>query len=136
MKTLKNKQIIAFIIDYFIIALIMVACCVSNLPDWFWKIEFEVATVPVSFYSFGAILITIPIFCRDLLFRNASLGKKIMRIKIVDFDGNMPKAKTVIKRGFLMNTVGFVLLFLKYDIQKWEIDVCKTKIVHSNQDRG
>ena len=70
---------------------------------------------------------------KDFLFRNASFGKKIMGLVILDDKSNVPSLKIMIKRGFLMPTLGYVIfvksIFTGDDFKNWELDKLKTKVV-------
>ena len=97
MKILKKRAIAAFI-DSFLFGSAVAACQLA-IPDL------------LDGKGLLLILLFIPFFCRDFLFLNASIGKKIMGIAIYDRKFERPKLFTLFKRSFLTATVGFALLY-------------------------
>ena len=129
---MSRNRIIASLIDLCIIGTIL-AICTMFAPEWFWGFTFKIGAVPVSIPSVGFVLLIV-IFCfKDVLFRNASLGKKIMNLIIVDNEWNIPPVKTLMKRGILMPTWGYVTLIKNlsgdFSIENWEIDNLRTKVI-------
>ena len=57
------------------------------------------------------ILMLIPFFCRDFVFRNASLGKVLFGIAIYDKHWKRPTFKTLFIRSVAVSSVGYVLLW-------------------------
>ena len=88
------KRFFAEIIDYFIIGLLFVGLENFNLPEWFYGISFNIADIPITIPSVGVLIVIIPIVIKDLLFKNASIGKKIMGLVIVDDKKNIPSIKS------------------------------------------
>ena len=97
MKILK-KRAIALIIDSFWFAPYMVL--VLELLKFL--------NVPLGSW---VVLLFLPLFARDIVFRNASIGKKIMGIRIYDNDWKAPGFFVLLKRSFFVITVGYVLLW-------------------------
>ena len=56
------------------------------------------------------IFLFIPFFCRDIVFGNASPGKRILGISIYSTNWEKPSLKTLILRSFCTATVVYVLL--------------------------
>ena len=59
--------------------------------------------------NFDFLIIVIFLSSRDLIFRNASIGKKILGIAVYDNDWQPPRFHVLLKRSFLTGTVGFIL---------------------------
>ncbi len=138
MKKILSKRKIAAFIDYFflgtVLALISYWGRLSHMPGWLLVFEFEIGSVPVSLPSFGFFILLFIIAAKDSLFRNASLGKKIMGLRIVMEDGTLPPLKTIWKRGLVMQTLGYTT-YIKYrfaggDIIDWERQHLKTKVIN------
>ena len=98
MKILK-KRALAFLIDGFMFSILWVYGQ-SFLLNWF----------PNAGKIINIILF-VPLFFKDLVFRNASIGKKLLGIEIYNDDWKSPSFGTLIKRAFLMTTIGYVLFF-------------------------
>ena len=102
-----EKRVIAILIDGFVFGAIYTL--------------FKEMIIPKQFFDLGLILYLIlffPLFCKDFLFKNASLGKKIMGIEIFDCNWKKPKGYILIKRTFLMLTVGYVKCCKSFFIDK------------------
>ena len=118
-----KKRVLACIVDSLIFALIIASCQLA---------------IPWFLAGRGIVLILwfVPFFLRDLLFRNASLGKKLFNIAVYDKNWNKPKFGLLIKRSFLTSTVGYSL-FLKSRFSErrilslfdWERDKLGTQVV-------
>lgn len=121
--TIIQKRGIALLIDNFVFGSIIAAIQLA-IPDLL------VQKTPVL------ILMFIPLFLRDWLFRNASLGKKIMRIAIFDNNWKPPSLLTLFKRSILTGTVVYVML-CKYKfidgnsiyVIDWERDNIGTRVI-------
>lgn len=127
------------LIDYFIyIAVLMTISYVIKAyspPTWFLEVRyyfndnayFKIGTfVPIIMYS--AVLF------KDLVFRNASIGKRIMGFVITDVAYNKPRILTIIKRAFVLSFVGvYVYIFRLYrkygSFDDWELHFLKTRVV-------
>ena len=82
---------------------------------------FKEFVIPKQFLELGLVfylILFLTLFCKDLLFRNASLGKKIMGIEIFDCNWKKPKGYILIKRAFLMLTVGYVICYKSFFVDK------------------
>lgn len=102
-----EKRVVAILIDGFVFGAIYTL--------------FKELVIPKQFLELGLIFYLIlffPLFCKDLFFRNASLGKKIMGIEIFDCNWKKPKGYILIKRAFLMLTVGYVIAYKSFFVDK------------------
>lgn len=125
MKILKKREIAVFI-DTLTVGIIH-------------TVGIQVLETVFKLSSIGTILNVIlitPIFFKDLVFKNASIGKKIMGIAIYDDKWNKPNAKQIIKRSLLMMTYGFVLFWKtifvgesKITLFDWERETLKTRVI-------
>ena len=82
--------------------------------------------------SFVYFLVFVPFFFKDVLFRNASIGKVIFGLVILDTNWKRPGIWTLIKRTPVMLTVGFVIFRIKKDrswFLEWELATLKTRVV-------
>lgn len=124
------RRILAMLVDYLLIGFIF---AVLQLPDFFFVMKFDVGPMPISIPSIGALIIIVYIGAKDLLFRNASIGKFLMGIVILTKEGRKPSIKTILMRGIIMQTYGyckFVLTgFDKEYIQQWEMEKLGTCVV-------
>lgn len=122
MKILK-KRAWAAIIDVFILGLIIGILQFLN-PNLF------------DGRGYLLILFIIPLFLRDILFRNASLGKVLCRIAIYGNDWKAPSLWLLIKRSFLTATIGYGI-FMKskfidggvISLFDWERDTLGTRVI-------
>ncbi|MBQ8719985.1 MAG: RDD family protein [Clostridia bacterium] len=122
MKILK-KRALAAIIDVFVLGLIIGFVQFLN-PNLFGD------------KGYLLILFIIPLFLRDILFRNASLGKVLCRISVYDNDWKAPSLWLLIKRSFLTATIGYGI-FMKskfidggiVSLFDWERDALGTRVI-------
>ena len=98
MKILK-KRIIAFVIDMFTITFIVVAIYESI------KNYFIIPDILVIVFIF------VPFFIRDVFFRNASLGKKILGIAVYDEEWKAPKLLLLVKRSAVLTFIGCFMIY-------------------------
>jgi uncharacterized RDD family membrane protein YckC len=108
MKVLK-KRAIALLIDGFILGIYY---------------EFLRLLLPENFFNLGVfsyIIIFVPFFFRDCIFKNASIGKKIVGIKVFTIDWTTPSVLLLAKRALFMATIGYVLW--------WKIKVTDGKMI-------
>ena len=128
-----NKRITAYIIDYFLIAVLLVLCGISNLPDWVWWISFNIGEVPVTLPSFGFPFLITPFVLKDCVYGNASIGQKSMGLVIVDEKWGRPSFKVMMKRGFLLLSIGIPTYILSktngMDFEVWEYEKTKTRVI-------
>ena len=124
MKILK-KRAIAILIDCFIHGILMVSFLeITSLSKY---------TVGGSNWE---LLLFIPLLFKDALFRNASIGKKIVGIEIYDVNWDKPTLKALVKRSVFMYTAGYVLMYKLYfidgtfiDIFDWERERLHTRVI-------
>ena len=122
MKIIKKRSIAA-LIDAFIMGMILVL----------FEAVFKSFNIKIGNWD---LLLFIPCFCRDCLFGNASIGKKILGIAIYDDKWKRPGVKKLFLRSLLMSTVGYAL-FLKFkfvdgsliSILDWERDKFGTRVI-------
>ena len=131
------KRVLATLIDN-----ILLGSCVvwisSHTSEWFWGFDFSVGSMSLPLPSVGIVLVVAYFACKDLLFKNASLGKKIMGLMIVDANSCVPGYKEIMKRGILINSWGYMSMvktvffgkdsFKEWE-QNWEIDHLKTRVI-------
>lgn len=131
------KRFFAEIIDCFIIGLLFAGLDRFSLPEWFYGISFNIADIPITIPSVGVLIVIIPMVIKDLLFKNASIGKKIMALVVVDDKRNVPDKKTILKRGILMPTLGYMVFvtsgFDKDYFEMWELNILKTMVVNKKE---
>ena len=97
MKILR-KRAIAVLIDSFFVASVLVL--LQELLNYL--------NVNIGNWD---VLIVLLFFIRDFIFRNASIGKKILGLKVYDKNWRAPGFLTLFKRSIVISTVGFVLLW-------------------------
>ena len=124
-----QKRICAVSIDTLLFGSVFIPI-IKIMPDWYLN----------TLGAFGYLIFFVPFFCRDFLFRNASLGKKLMGIAIYDNRWQKPTLSLLFKRSFLTYTVGYT----KYIKSKcysgesamvlfdWERDAMKTRVIDKN----
>lgn len=98
MKKLFYKRIFAYLIDG-----LLFAFCYEMLRDY-------IAIFIKITDSWGYFLVFLPLIIRDFWFRNASLGKKILGLVVVDDNWLTPRFSTIVKRSAFTATLGFALL--------------------------
>ncbi|MBR2634560.1 MAG: RDD family protein [Clostridia bacterium] len=89
--------------------------------------------------SISYFLFISPFFFKDIVFRNASVGKKIVGLAIYNKDGSIPNFKLLIKRSFLMTTIGYLYFCKGFFVDKkyysalieWEEKTFGTKVVNT-----
>ena len=121
MKILK-KRILATSIDYFVYGF-----CFALVLESFGVI--------ISSEAMYAVCVIPLIFFKDCVFRNASLGKRMLGVSIYTIDWQMPTMVDLIKRLFYQYIVGsFVYLRVRFggnwmDYFEWEIDTTKMIVI-------
>ena len=125
-----KKRFCACLIDSFIHGSFMVVCQTLLEKYIFEQYVFELWS---NYFDF---LLLIPFFFKDLVFRNASLGKKLMGIIIVNEEWQAPQRKTIVKRAIMMSTVGFCLAWkgkivdgTPIELFGWEREKLKTQVI-------
>jgi len=91
----------------------------------------------IDIYSWSEYLILLFVF-KDIVFGKRSLGMLLLGIKIYDVNWETPRAKHILKRTFLMLTLGFVLMWHikliegdNYQFCEWEKNRIKTITIDS-----
>ena len=119
-----KKRISAMIIDYFIIL------AVSQIP-------LIIYTIVSDFNIFEALnsvimIVMILVIFKDFVFRNASIGKKIMKLEIRKSDDKIPSITAIIFRNITVSIwpLECILILMK----KTGIGdlICDTKVVEVN----
>ena len=116
-KRYKSSIIIdIFVIMFFLVlSFLTMAAFGQNVINYF----------PIPFVS----IVFLYYFFGDKLFKNKSLGKKIMKIKIIDSNNNIPRLKQIfIRRMFELINYDLKLFKSPYDID----DKSKTRIDFDN----
>ena len=121
------KRSIASFIDDFVVAVFFYI-----FQNIFIKFGFE-----LNFFVY--FLFLTPLFFKDIVFRNASIGKKIVGLVICNKDGSLPDFKILVKRAFLMYSVGYYYFLKGLCIDKiyfselvyWEENTFGTKVINS-----
>lgn len=85
------------------------------------------------------VMITWPLFLsrKDLAFKNASIGKKIMKIEILNEDGSIPTKEIIVKRitsGDLL--FSFEVVNILFENKTNSDKRLKTKVVYSEKKKG
>lgn len=93
---LQIKRIFATVIDAFVIGMITVFLD-ETISNWIESSERSYFLYPYVIYIF----LVASIFLRDSVFINASLGKRIMGLVVVDPEGCIPSFRILITRSFL-----------------------------------
>lgn len=116
---MSKRKIIALYIDSFFIA--MLCAFVQSLLN----IK-NVVFFMLFYFGFALLLFII----RPLLFKNASVGMRIMHIMIVDKDGQIPPKKQILKRQCLTPLILFQWIkFQGCDTAEWELMHIGTQII-------
>lgn len=87
--------------------------------------------------SGSVILLLIPFIFRDLVFRNASIGKKILGLAVYDKNWRKPKCGVLILRSFSSMTIEYGILMYKskpfkrgiISIFDWEREKLGTRVI-------
>ena len=120
-----NKRIVAAIIDFYIICFLSSAfICVFTLGKF--------SITPFSIISYLAISIILLLF-KDLVIKNTSIGKRILKLEVVKTDGTKLMPTDIIKRNIPFIVLLPVEVFLLITNNKRIGDIwAKTSIVHNN----
>ena len=100
-----SRRCIAYLIDYVLYNIFIIIFIL------FFNIKFS-----IEFYSFGFLLYFL---ISILLFSKNTIGKKIVKIKIVNQNGNEAKVHQVLARYILR----YIIYFKVYDIINWSREV-------------
>ena len=120
-----TKRTIAALIDIFVVAFASVVCIkiVSFLPG-------------ISTQIISRACVLGEIFLRDLICKNASIGKKVMGLMVLDENWEVPKRSFLIGRAFFSSTIGYYRYILmwfrkenKTEFFEWEKEHLKAYVV-------
>ena len=82
----------------------------------------------------------VPFFFKDIVFRNASIGKMMMGISIYNIDWKKPKFWTLVLRSFAVSSIGFVKHMVemktygnKMAVIDWERDKIGTFVIDNKK---
>ena len=122
MKILK-KRAIALIVDSSLIAFV------------FAGIDY-ILGLSVLEFQFFKVLFYMIFFFKDIVFKNASIGKKIMGIEIYDLEWKVPNIMKLFVRSMLINTIGIIYVWKAKFIDgsmiyliDFERERCKTRVI-------
>ncbi len=125
------KRILGFFIDWMIF--FMVATILLLFGQNF-KIEYLLYPSIKMFYVIGIVLYAIwfivyPLF-KDLIFKNASIGKKLFKLHIVDSKNEVPRKSKMILRNitFFIAPIEILLILLNNGIRLGDI-IADTKVI-------
>lgn len=128
------KRCIAAMIDTFMFGICFV-CLEKLLPDWFDWFK--------NLRTIGYIILLLPFYFKDLIFKNASLGKKMFGLSIYTTDWNKPSFFKTVKRSVITNVVGylyFLKLFMlrenKLLLYEWEKKQLNTFVIENKVYKG
>lgn len=103
-----QKRVLSIILDYIIILVLS-----SPFYYIFLKINGSVESAG-NYYMYIVMIILV---IKDLIFRNASIAKKIMKLEVRKEDGSIPSMLTLILRNltFIIWPIEILLILLKKD---------------------
>ena len=123
MKVFK-KRICAVFVDSFVFGLIIAS------------LQLLIPNITVDRSPIFYLLLLFPFFMRDFIFKGASIGKKLLGIRIYDKNWESPSFSVLLKRSFLTTFVGYFMCFkIKFvdgsiiDIIDLERDKLGTRVV-------
>lgn len=124
----KIKRILAALIDFFII------CFLCTMSVGILTLG-ELTATPLSIVVY-TVLYVVFLLTKDLIFKSASIGKRIFKLEVIKIDGTKLRAVDVIKRNV---TVIFLLpleelLIMANDRRIGDI-WAKTSVVHNASKR-
>jgi hypothetical protein len=134
-KSTRTLRLTAELIDDFMLAIILIIFTNIDLADWFWMITFDsgIPFLSLTIPSIGGATLVFYFFTKDLMFKNASLGKRIMGLIILDEKWEVPNAKQIFKRGVTMTVMGMVIYSKTYmtegDFEGWELSKSHTRVL-------
>lgn len=117
-----GKRILAFLIDHIIICfsfvlLGMVEMFVQTDFELFWKIYYIILLAFMFIYFFKDVI------------SGQSIGKRILKIKVVDLDGNTPKLFNLIIRNITILIWPIEAILVLLDKPRLGDILAKTKVV-------
>lgn len=116
-----NKRILAFFIDVFVaMILLFVLGLLSNI---------NFPLIMGKIYAVILIISTFSLYLKDI-FRGQSIGKRILKIKVVDFDYNSPNVLQLILRNITLFIWPVEALLFLLDRPRIGDRIAKTKVVN------
>lgn len=95
------KRYGAFVIDVITASLIGYVAFIITLEVVYYNYPDIIENNFLLANYINNILVLILVICKDLVFRNASIGKKILKLKVVTDEGNKPSVKSMLIRNIL-----------------------------------
>ena len=137
---LYKRRILASVIDYTLIFLLWFVFSLIDIPIHYIVFSIQLASdITLDLPSIGFFVLLFPFLFKDCLFRNASLGKKIMKLVILDDEWKKPKLFTMVKRSFFIFTHACLTFphkeYIK-DLLAWEIDHLHTRVIDQQSLRS
>ena len=121
-----EKRVVAYLIDIFLFAIS-------------YEVARQLLSKLVEEPTRIAIFLVIPFVFRDMIFRNASLGKKILGIVVLDLKWQKPPIRLMLKRAVLENTKGIMHCYKSFFLGEkgitlisyidWEMSDTKTFVI-------
>ena len=121
-----EKRVVAYLIDIFLFAI-------------GYEVARQLLSKLVEEPTRIAIFLVIPFVFRDMVFRNASLGKKILGIVVLDLKWQKPPIRLMLKRAVLENTKGIMHCYKSFFLGEkgitlisyidWEMSDTKTFVI-------
>ena len=118
------KRFIAFLIDWLIIVF-PIYIYITNKVGLNPRVE---DAIPMLI---GLLILVILILLRDLAFGNASIGKKIMDLKVVDENNKKPSVLKLIKRNttLLLVPLELISILMDKDARRMGDQLANTKVI-------
>ena len=123
------RRIVAFYIDILVYGFVIIMVAVPSLMLIFYL--FVGGMIRNVFMDIFYIVFFVFFSFKDLLYKNASVGKKILHLKVVTDDSKIPCKKIIILRNILdfIWPVNFIILIISG--KKMEDWLFKTNVVSS-----
>ena len=131
---LKAKRILAALLDYYILYFGIYKILIFFRWNVFDNsIDYNLFKNIVTCFTWSYFLF------KDLLFKNASISKKILRLEIVDIDGNRPKFYIIILRNSINRLYPLIevldlVLILFCNLRISDI-IFKTRVVNVKKEK-
>jgi len=119
-----KKRIIAMMIDYIIILVI----CHIPLIIYIELADFNIFEAIDSMIS----LVMILVIFKDLIFRNASIGKKIMKLEIRKQDNKIPPIYAIILRNITVSIWPLECILILMNKNRIGDMIFNTKVIEVN----
>ena len=143
---MRKKLIFASIVDYSLIAIVSSTLfLLLRLDEWkFAKsitveegitYKADVCSIVIFLLLFVVVSagMLLALSIKDLAFRNASIGKKIFGLVVVDRYFKCPSKKQLVKRGLYILFEGFSVAICDFinrgDFESWELERFGTRVI-------